>query len=367
MRKWFITLGFFAAVILASGSGEAAHRWGLKEGTPELKSAGQLAFGPDGVLFVGDATGAAIFAIDTADAEPVATKPAREIENLGEKLAAVAGLKAPVTVNDLAVNPLSGNIYISVSSGEAKVPGIVRIDGTGALTAVALDKVPFLKATIANPPEDKVVGEGPRARNRRNEAITDLAYVEGKVLISGLTTGEGPSKIREFPFPFADRDSGASVEIYHGAHGRLEDNATVRVFIPMNIDGVPSLLAGFTCTPLVRFPIDAIESGKKTRGTTVAELGNRNTPLDMISYKQKDESYLLMSNTARGVMKISTKDIGRKDGIEEPVKGGGLAGQPYETIKSLDGTVQMDRLDDDKIVVIIAKDGALNLKTVQLP
>ncbi len=34
----------------------------LKEGAPDLKSADRLAFGPDGVLFVGDTKGAAIFA-----------------------------------------------------------------------------------------------------------------------------------------------------------------------------------------------------------------------------------------------------------------------------------------------------------------
>ncbi len=34
---------------------------------PEMKSAGPLAFGPEGVLFVGDTAGAAIFAIETGD------------------------------------------------------------------------------------------------------------------------------------------------------------------------------------------------------------------------------------------------------------------------------------------------------------
>ncbi|MCH8830480.1 MAG: hypothetical protein IID45_12965, partial [Planctomycetes bacterium] len=41
---------------------------GLKEGTPDLKSAGPLAFGPGGILFVGDTTGAAVFALQTTDA-----------------------------------------------------------------------------------------------------------------------------------------------------------------------------------------------------------------------------------------------------------------------------------------------------------
>jgi len=218
---------------------------------------------------------------------------------------------------------------------------------------------------LPNPPEDKVVGEGPRARNRRPEAITDLAYVDGKLLVSGLTSEQAASKIREFPFPFADREVGTAIEIYHGAHGKLEDNAVVRTFIPMTIDGTPSLLAGFTCTPLVRFPIDSIESGEKVRGTTVAELGNRNMPIDLVAYKQGDQNFLLMSNTARGVMKISTKNIGRNDGITEPIKE--TAGQTYETVKSLDGMTHFDQLNDTQIVLLMAKDGGLSLKTAALP
>lgn len=366
MRAKFAFSGVLLAVVAISTTSHAAHKWGLKEGTPDLKSAGQLAFGPDGVLFVGDSKGAAIFAIDTQDAPASAQIAPRNMEDLGEKLAAAAG--APVTVNDLAVNPLSGNLYLSLSAGENKSPVIARIANDGKISLVALAKVPFLKATLPNPPEDKVTGEGPRARNRRDETVTDIAYASGKVLVSGVTAGEAPSQIREIAFPFADNATGTSVEIYHGAHGRLEDNATVRTFVAMNIDGVPSVLAGFTCTPLVRFPISALESGTKTRGTTVAELGNRNMPLDMIAYKKGDDSFLLMSNTARGVMKISTKDIGRKEGITAPVQGTKeTEGQPYETVKELEGTVQLDRLTDSLAVIVVQKDGKQALRTVPLP
>ncbi|HPD87811.1 MAG TPA: hypothetical protein PLS06_10920 [Proteiniphilum sp.] len=42
--------------------------WGLKKGNADLKSAGPLAFGPDGILLVGDVKAATVFAIDTGDA-----------------------------------------------------------------------------------------------------------------------------------------------------------------------------------------------------------------------------------------------------------------------------------------------------------
>lgn len=344
---------------------EAGHRWGLKEGTPSLKSAGQLAFGPDGILFIGDAIGAQVLAVDTGDATPAAASIAYDIKDLTKELAQLADGNGAITINDLAVNPLSQNVYLSLSIGESKAPGIVRVNGAGQLGWLSLVNVPFLTATLPNPPPDQVVGEGPRARNRRPDAITDLAYARGKLLVAGLTTEAVASRIREFPFPFADRETGLAVEIYHGAHGRVEDNAVVRTFIPMTIDGQPSLLAGFTCTPLVRFPIDALESSEKVRGTTVAELGNRNTPIDLLAYEQQGETFLLMSNTSRGVMKISTKEIGRSQGITAPVAE--TEGQPFETIKDLAGLTHFDRLSDTTIVALVQHEGGLSLKTATLP
>ena len=142
---------------------------------------------------------------------------------------------------------------------------------------------------------------------KRFRTPADIAYAEGKVFVSGIAAGPSPSNVREIPFPFSEASAGTSVEIYHGAHGRVEDYAAIRTFVPINIDGEASLLAGFTCTPLVKFPINSLKPGEKTRGTTVAELGNRNRPLDMIVYKKEGENFLLMANSARGVMKISVR------------------------------------------------------------
>ena len=50
-------------------------KYGLEVGTPGIKSVGPLAFGPDGLLFVGDNVGAAIFAIDVGDLLGVPMEP----------------------------------------------------------------------------------------------------------------------------------------------------------------------------------------------------------------------------------------------------------------------------------------------------
>jgi hypothetical protein len=345
----------------------AAHKWGLQPGTPDIQSADRLAFGPDGVLFVGDTKGAAIFAIDTGDLSGEPAKATYAIENVAEKVSVALGNVSEVKINDLAVNPLSGNVFLAVSYGANKSPGLVKVTPTGQPTAVSLASLSFLKATLPNPPEDKITGEGPRAKNRRNEAITDLVYVNGKVLVSGLTNEAAPSSVRELAFPFNAAESGVQLEIYHAAHGKVEDYAAVRTFIPFNIDGQPAILAGFTCTPLVKFPVADLATGKKVRGTTVAELGNRNTPLDMIAYEKNGEQFLLMANSARGVMKISTQNIGRENGLTEPVTGGGTAGQSFEKVAALEGTVQLDRLNEKQIVVVQSAAEKLSLRSVELP
>lgn len=350
------------AGLLVSMSAAFGAEWGLKEGTPEIKSAGALAFGPDGILFVGDAKGATVFAIGTGDTKGDPSKVQLNVSGLNAKVAETLGVNADkITINDLAVNPLTGNVFLSVSKvGSAAV---VKVAADGKLSQVSLAKVAFQKVELPNAPEDKEVATKRGPANLRGQSITDLAYAEGKVYVSGVAGGS-PSNVREIPFPFTDANAGTSVEIYHAAHGRLEDNAVVRTFLPINIDGEASLLAGFTCTPLVKFPVNSLKPGEKTRGTTVAELGNRNQPLDMIVYKKDGKDFLLMSNSARGVMKISTEGITKNPGLTEPVKGGGVAGQTYETIKELEGVVQLDKLNSTHAVIVTS---SFDLRTIVLP
>lgn len=366
MRKFQLALAV-AALVLTATAQAADEPLGLKQGTPDLKSAGPLAFAPQGVLLVGDPQGAAVFAIATGDKASDPSKAQINVSDLQQKLADLLSASVQsVTVSDLAVNPESGNVYLSVTA--AGKPALVRIDTTGKLSRLSLDKVAFSKAELPNAPEDKVVNDGRRARNNRGESITDLAFVDGQVIVSGLTKDQSPANVRSIPFPFSSVDTGTSIEIFHAAHGRVEDYAPARTFVAFNIGGEPNLLAGFTCTPLVKFPLKELEPGKKVRGTTVAELGNRNRPLDMIVYEQGGKHYLLMANSSRGVMKISTDNIERGEGLTEPVRGGGTAGQPYETIEALQGVVQLDKLNDSYAVVIIQNEnGQLNLKTVPLP
>ncbi len=363
MRLTLISIGVFLLLLpgaMAEGSVDT-----MQEGAVELKSAGPLAFGPDGVLFVGDSTAATIWAIDTGDSAPAAAKPIN-LSGVDAKLAALLGVERDqILVNDLAVNPISHKAYLAVSRGRGPDAEsvIVSVDSQGALQVLSLDKIRRAMAGLPNAPgpDDK----DRRGRSRRQEAITDLAYVDGRLIVAGLSNEEFASTLRSIEFPFSGVDGGTSVEIFHGAHGRWETNAPVRTFVPFEIQAEPHILAAYTCTPLVSFPLSKLTTGTKVVGTTLAELGNRNRPLDMVVYKKDGKQYVLMANSSRGVMKIQADGLESFQGITERTD---IAGVPYETISDLEGVQQLDGLDDKHALLLVqSEEGALDLKTVVFP
>lgn len=334
---------------------------GLKEGTPDIKHAGPLAFAPHGVLLVGDTLSAAIYAIDTGDDKAAVGEKTVNIEGVNQKIAAMMGSEAADTViNDMAVNPLSGNLYLSVSRGRGPdaAPVIFKSDSKGALTELSLKKVKFSKAAIANAPASQ---EG--RRNPRMSAITDMQYKDGKVVVAGLSNEEFASKLRVLKYPFDGSGQATSVEMYHGAHGKVETASPVRTFTTYE----DTVLAAYTCTPLVSIPVEELKDGAKTKGKTIAELGNMNQPLDMIVYKKGNQDYLLMANSARGVMKLklSKGDIDATKAIDSRIES--TAGLPFETLKDLKDVVQLDRLSDNQAVLLVNNAGRQDVRTIDLP
>lgn len=334
---------------------------GLKEGTPDIKQAGPMAFAPDGVLLVGDTLSAAVYAIDTGDNQAPSGPKSINIEGVNQKIAAMMGSNpAETTINDMAVNPVSGNLYLSVSRGRgpSAAPVIFKADSKGVLSEVSLKKVKFSKAAFANAPESK---EGPR--DPRMSAITDLQYKDGKVVVAGLSNEEFASKLRVLNYPFDGSSQATSVEVYHGAHGKLETASPVRTFTTYE----DTVLAAYTCTPLVSIPINDLKDGTKTKGKTIAELGNMNQPLDMIVYKKGNQDYLLMSNSKRGVMKLklSKSDIDATKAIDSRING--TAGLPFETLSDLKDVLQLDKLNDNQAVLLVTNAGREDIRTIDLP
>ncbi|HKD05649.1 MAG TPA: hypothetical protein VKB79_07090 [Bryobacteraceae bacterium] len=351
---------------------------GLKSGKLELKSAGALAFGPDGVLFVGDSIGGSIAAIDTNDKVNAKSVPVLNVENLDAKIAAIVGIPADqLVINDMKVNPASKNVYISAARGKGPdaQPLIVKLDAQGNLSSLSLDNVKFAQIALADAPESN-----PSARqNPRTVTITDMNYVNGNLLVAGMSNEEWSSALRSFPVPFRNAEPGTQVQIWHDSHGRYETASPVRTFVPFNISGQQYVIAAYTCTPLVKIPVSDLKAGAKVKGQTIADLGAGNQPLDMVPYRKNGKDFILVANSAFGLLKVEADHLETYPTIDSPTKNPGTAGMPFEKITSVTNVKQLAQVDAANAVVLTANAGAgpafapgppvgpMTLKTIALP
>src|SRR5262249_9320204 len=140
-----------------------------------------------------------------------------------------------------------------------------------------------------------------------------------ELLIAGLSNAEFASTLRRVPFPFGDKSAATTLEIYHASHARYETHAPIEAFLPYSVNGKPSLLAGYGCAPLTAFSMAELKEKKHLRGTTLAELGGGNRPLDMIAFQKKGKDYVLIANSDRTLMSISAEDIDKATPVTTPV------------------------------------------------
>src|SRR6478609_8125076 len=300
MKKiyFFFSLVLAGVIILAATNKSASVRDGFVNGTPEIKSISALTFGPDGILFIGDSKSAAVFAIDTKDTEKIEKAAAVEVKQFDQKVAAALGTEVKnITIQDLVVNPLSKRIYCAVQLNDG-TPVLLKVDGE-KITSIQLKDVSYSSMALTNAPAEDAKDQ--RGRPLRVSSISDIDYNDGKVFVSGLSNQEFSSTFRSIGFPFTKQQDQASLEIYHAAHSQYETQAPIRTFTISEINGKKYLIASYTCTPLVLFPLEDLKPGTHVKGRTVAEMGSGNSPLDMITMKKGGESFLVMSNSSRPV------------------------------------------------------------------
>jgi hypothetical protein len=360
----------------------AMSKYGLTLGNPELASAGAIVFGPEGILFVADSTAATVFAIDVADETRTESTVPVEVSGLDTKLAVFLGVnRADVLVRGMAVHPMSQAVYLSVTRGRgnAAQPVLVRVSADGDISDVPLTDVAFAQVSIGDAPadadgredvsldrssEDAVDREYNGIRfsmakiKLRASTITDLAWIDGTLLVAGASNEEFSSTLRRIPFPFTGGAESNSLEIYHVSHGKYETASPIRTFVPF--DGNTSILASYTCTPVVQFSFTDLQPGALVKGRTVAELGPINQPLDMISYTHAGDEYLLVSNTRHPLLKIATAPIAGQPALHEPTE---PVGVPREELDH-EGVSYLANLGASHVVMLQRDSaGALNLRS----
>lgn len=378
-RRWTIaTLTLLTVLSGASTSrlsaqapaGDPDAGQGFRRGAPAIRSMSVLEFGPDGILFIGDSRAGAIWAVELAGEEPRGElEQPRRVEDLEETLGAMLGTSADeVMIHDLAVHPASKNQFLAVSRGRkawtshwelpndvADATILVRVTPEGGIEDVVLDDVRYQKAELPNPVSADKTHRWKEGVSLRSDAVTDLAWADGTVLVAGLSNEEFASTLWRLPFPFAESgDGGASrgttLEIYHGAHGEYETHAPIRAFLPYALGGAEHLVASYLCTPLVVFPLAELVDGAHVKGRTVAEFGSGNAPLDMIAVRAGDEDRIVMSNSMLPLLSFEPRELDRHPAITDPVPTY-TYGVPYEATAGA-GVQHIDNLGESWIALL---------------
>lgn len=343
------------------------------KGAPEIGKIDVIGFAPEGVLLIGDGSKQRVVAIETGDTTAV-LGAFEEVKGFGATLAGKLGVKAgEVEVLDMAVNPASNRLYVAVRKQDDKSYLIVRMAPDGEIEHVALDEVEY--AYVPLPQEEGV----------KVSVITDVVWVDDRLIASGRCNEEFASKIFASDGPLTHDQAGQtySAETYHVSHRKWETKAPMSVMIPYQEDGKYYIVGAFSCTPVVKYPIDDIAPGAKIKGISMIELGSGNRPLDMFSY-EKDGEASVLTNTFRfhherkpygpsphlafrfderllGAEGVNEKAIHRTRDAEE-AKGRIDIAEPFH------GVVQMDRLNQQYAIALRETDGKdLDLVTIMLP
>jgi hypothetical protein len=334
------------------------------KGDIQLKSLTSIAFSKEGVLFLADPLGMKIYALEEKRGN-VAKAQHVEVENIDEKLAALLGVSTrDIKIEDMAVNPTSNEIYFAVTRrGAALQPAIVKVEEGGKLSAFDLSNVSYYETSLADVPS-----KSPHQYYGLTAAITDMAFIDGELYVSGLSGEEFNSKLRRFQYPFTNKARAVELEIFHPSHDRFETNSPIETFLPFTVNGKMHIVAGYGCAPLAKFPLSEVKEKEQLRGVTVAELGGGNRPLDMISFNDDGIDYLLIANSDRTLMQISSTDLDKQEAV---VKGPtrvpvyASAGVKYLSIAEI-GIIQLDDFNRQNYLVLQrnAENGSLNLRAL---
>lgn len=377
-RRSFLVLGVVvlgATLVAASDAGDAENRpaavsaeatYGLRVAPIQLQSAGVMHFAPDGILFLADSRAGAVYAIDVNEQHRDTSASLVRIDDVDQKIAAALGTtRDEIRVHDMVAHPLSQSLYFSLTRGrgESAVPVVVSVTKVDEkVTVLPLESIRHARAALNDAPA--LDAKTPWGASQRTMTITDLALVDGELYVAGLSNEEFASALRRLPYPFGRAPARTTVEIYHTSHNRWETAAPIESFLPITLNGRPSLIAGYGCAPIVVFSRGDFASKQHLRGKTISELGGGNRPFDMIRYvNAAGKEYVLIANSHRTLTRLDPAEIAAAPEMTTSVKQAyEPAGVGYLPVASF-GVLQLDNYNRAGIVLLErdAEDGSLNV------
>ncbi|MEM1386216.1 MAG: hypothetical protein AAF748_00290 [Pseudomonadota bacterium] len=294
--------------------------------TPQ--SFGVLEFGPDNTLFVANSARGAIqaFELPSGGAAPE-QDVAYNILDLDALVRDALGADGRIIYGDLAVHPVTREAYVSVTTmvDGVESSAVVTVSRTGAVERLDLANLPSSSHALDDVADTDVTFW--RDIPAPSLTVTDLDFADGELFVSGLSTGEFASTLRRVPYPFDGSASASSIEIYHAAHGQNETRAPIRAMSVVDLSGTPTVVAAYTCTPLVTMPVSDLADSAHVTGKTIAELGYGNTPLDVVSFAAADmqgnvSNYVLVVNREMDADLINMEALqaaAAAPGLSEPI------------------------------------------------
>ncbi|MEL6236635.1 MAG: hypothetical protein AAFR46_19740 [Pseudomonadota bacterium] len=289
------------------------------------RSSGLLEFGPENTLFVAESTTGTIHAytLPETGVAPENDTPFN-ILDVDALVAAALGTEGRIIYGDLAVHPVTRLAYMSLTAmiDGAETSAVVTVSPEGEVQQLDLAALPSTSHTLDDTADAGVTFW--RDIPAPTLTITDLDFVNGELFVSGISTGEFASTLRRIAFPFDGSGTETSIEMFHAAHNQNETRAPIRAMTVIDLDGAPTVLAAYTCTPLVTVPVDALEDAAHVTGSTIAELGFGNTPLDVISFSAANMSgevsqYVLVVNREMDADLITMDALASATALTEPV------------------------------------------------
>ena len=335
-------------------------------GAIQLQSAGVMSFSGDGTLFLADPRGAAVYAIDVAETHRDTSRTGVRIDDVDGKIAAALGTtRDQIRIVDMVAHPLSQSLYFSLTRGRGNdaVPVLVSVTKVDEkVTVLPIENIKHARADIPHAPSADA--KTPWGAPQRSFTVTDIALVDGEVYVAGLGNEEFASTLRRLPYPFKGTGTSTTVEMYHTSHDKYETAAPIESFVPIDLAGKPSLVAGYGCSPIVTMGRAELADKKHVRGKTVAELGGGNRPFDMIRYTNaKGKEYILVGNSNRTITRLDPNEIAAAKAMTTSVKQAWEpAGVGYLPV-AIVGVMQLDNYNAGNVVMLRRdiETGALNV------
>jgi hypothetical protein len=333
--------------LLAAGAAIGIAALGLTPPQENISLLVALKFDAKGTLYAADAKGDQVLAF-TMDEKEAKSKPVN-IAGLSDQLKKALDAGAdPVNVLDVAVHPLSHTVYLSASKKGAAGSTLFRVNGD------KLEKVEMAKPSAVALP----AGARP----------FDLVVTSKDVVVSSMNRDKTfGSALHRIALPLKEGGVATSeTEIYHTSHKRWETKAPLVAMAGFSAGGQDYVMGSTACTPVVRVGVDDVADKKKLQTQTIVELGNRNAPVSMLVYTQKNQPTLLVTNNKEGSYKVAAPILTEKTKLNENAVNRG-AGVPIEVVDAWKGVKRTAQLDATSAVAVRDDGGNLSLITLPLP